>query len=111
MLDLIKEIIKTIGPRRAGTDAETQAQHLLLTKCAQYTDKTEFLPFREHLDARFGKLKYYVVLFFGCLALYLILPIAAAVVSAVNVFVLVLDIVMYRDVLTSILAGDKLLDA
>jgi hypothetical protein len=43
MLDLIKEIIKATGPRRAGTDAEAKAQHLLLDKCAPYTDKTEFL--------------------------------------------------------------------
>jgi len=101
MLNLIKEVIANTGPRRAGTDAEARAQQLLLAKCAEFTDQTEFLPFSEYLDARFGKLKYYVALFFVCLALYLVLPIAAAVLSAANALVLVLDIVMYRDVLTS----------
>jgi hypothetical protein len=102
MLDLIREVIEEAGPRRAGSDAESKAQHLLLAKCAAYTDKTEFLPFSEYLDARFGKLKYYVAIFFVCLALYLILPVGAAILSAFNALVLVLDMAMYRDVLTSI---------
>jgi hypothetical protein len=102
MLNLIKEIIEQTGPRRAGTDAETKAQHLLLAKCAEHTDKTEFLPFSEYLDARFGKLKYYAAIFFVCMALYLILPIAAAILSAANALILILDMGMYRDVLTSI---------
>ena len=102
MLNLIKEVIEKAGPRRAGSDAETKAQHLLLAKCAEYTNRTEFLPFSEYLDARFGKLKYYVAIFFVCLALYLVLPIAAAVLSALNALVLVLDMAMYRDLLTSL---------
>lgn len=101
MLNLIREIIAQAGPRKAGSDAETKAQRLLLAKCAEYTNETEFLPFDEYLDARFGKLRYYVAIFFVCLALYLILPIGAAILSAINALILILDMGMYRDVLTS----------
>jgi Peptidase family M28 len=101
MLKLIREILAHAGPRRAGSEAEAKAQRLMLAKCAEYTNATEFLPFSEYLDARFGKLKYYVAIYFICLALYLIWPTAAAILSALNALILILDMAMDRDVLTS----------
>jgi len=102
MLNLIKEIIATVGPRPAGTPAETNAQHLLISKYKQYTNDTEFLPFDEYLDARFGKLKYYVIFFFISLGLYWVLPAAGAALAFINGLVLLLDMGMYRDILTNV---------
>ncbi len=101
MLKLIQEIITKFGPRPAGTNAEKNAQQFIYNKAAELTDQREFLPFDEYLDARFGKLRYYVAFFFISLALYWVLPIAAVVLSTINLVVLVLDMLMYRDILTT----------
>lgn len=102
MLSLIREIIATVGPRPAGTEAETKAQHLLISKYKQYTNDTEFLPFDEYLEARFGKLKFYVIFFFISLGLYWVLPAAGAALALINGLVLLLDMGTYRDILTTV---------
>ena len=102
MLNLIKEIIAHAGPRKSGTDAETKAQKFIAEKLRIYTDNVEFLPFDEYLDARFGKIRWYVVFFFIAMALYRWLPMAAALLACANALVLLLDMGMYRDILTTI---------
>ncbi len=100
MLSLIAEIIQRFGPRKAGSEAEKNAQLFIADKCRELTADVHFLPFEEYLDARFGKLRYYVVLYVASLAFFWVSPEIALGVSAVNVFFLVFDLMMYRDVLT-----------
>ena len=101
MITLITEIIEKFGPRPAGTDAEKNAQLFIADKCRQFTQAVRVLPFDEYLDARFGKLKYYVVLYLAALVLYWVQPEMALAISLVNAFFIVFDLMSYRDVLTS----------
>lgn len=101
MIHLISDIIERFGPRIAGSEAEKNAQHYMESICKEVTNDVRFLPFDEYLDARFGKLKYYVAIYFVSMAFYWIMPEIALGLSAVNVFFLVMDLMMYRDVLTT----------
>lgn len=99
MIDLITEIIQKFGPRAAGSEAEHNAQLFIQEKCKALTNNTSFLPFEEYLNARFGKLKYYVIIYIAALLLYNSLPLLALLISLVNAFFIVFDLMMYRDVL------------
>lgn len=101
MIALITDIIARYGPRPAGSEAEYKAQEYMAEKCQEVTPHVRFLEFHEYLDARFGKLKIYVVLYFLAMGLYFISPVAAAVTGLVNTFFLVFDLMMYRDILTN----------
>ena len=101
MINLITEIIEKFGPRKAGSEAEKNAQLFIAEKCKSFTDKVQFLPFEEYLDARFGKLKYYVVFYLVALILYWIQPQVALFLSIINALLIILDLMMYRDVLTT----------
>lgn len=103
MIELITEIIQKFGPRTAGSEAEKNAQLFMAEKAKEFTDNVQVLEFEAYLHARFGKLKYYCLLFFIALALYLYPPahIAALVIALVNVLVFVLDFMTYRVVLES----------
>jgi len=103
MINLITEIIQKFGPRTAGSEAEKNAQLFMVEKAKTYTDNVQLLEFEAYLYARFGKLKYYCLLFFVALALYLYPPlhIAALAVSLLNVVAFVLDFMTYRVVLES----------
>lgn len=101
MIALITDIINRFGPRLAGSEAEKNAQLYIAELCKKYTNNVSFLPFDEHLAARFGKLKYYVAFYFISLALFWVSAEAALAVSLVSVFFLAADMMMYRDVLTS----------
>lgn len=101
MIELITEIIAKFGPRVAGSEAEKNAQLFIQQKSGEFTNQTAFLPFEEYLDARFGKLKYYVVIYVAALLLYISLPAVALGVSLINAFFLVFDLMMYRDILTN----------
>ena len=101
MIGLIEEIIQKFGPRPAGSSAEENAQRFIAAKCAEVTDKVSFLQFEEYLDARFGKLKYYVAIYLIALILYWVQPEVALFLSLINGFFIVFDLMMYRDVLTT----------
>ncbi len=101
MIELISEIIARFGPRIAGSEAEKQAQLYIQKQCENFTNKVFFLPFEEYLDARFGKLKYYVVIYVAALLLYPNLPWVSLLISLVNAFFLIFDLMMFRDVLTT----------
>jgi hypothetical protein len=101
MLQLISDIIEGFGPRPAGSEAEKNAQRYMAERAQELTDNVRYLEFDEYLDARFGKLKYYVALYLLSLAFYWFSKEIALGLSAVNVFFLVLDLMMYRDVLTT----------
>lgn len=100
MIALITDIITRFGPRVAGSEAEKNAQLYIAELSKKYTNNVSFLPFDEYLDARFGKLKYYVAIYFLSLAFFWVQPHVALGLSLVNVFFLVADLMMYRDVLT-----------
>jgi hypothetical protein len=101
MILLIEEIIEKFGARPAASDAEKNAQLFIESKLKDFTPHTRFQPFEEYLDARFGKLKYYCMLFFISLGLYWVAPQLAMIIAGVNVFFLVADLMMYRDILTT----------
>lgn len=106
MIPLITEIIEKFGPRPAASKAEKHAQLFMRDKCLQYTDNVKFMEFEEYLNARFGKLKYYCVIFFISLILYyfsipdiLWLKVLALVLSFGNAIAFVLDFMTYTVVL------------
>lgn len=101
MIKLIEEIIQRFGPRVAGTKAEHDAQKFIQEKCASFTEDTRFLPFESHLDARFGKLKIFVALYFLSLLLFWWSPLLSFIISFINVFFLVVEFLMYRVILPS----------
>lgn len=101
MLQLISDIIERFGPRPAGSDAEKNAQRYIAERAKELTDNVRYLEFEEYLDARFGKLKYYVALYVLSLVSYWLSKEVALGLSAINVFFLVMDLMMYRDVLTT----------
>ncbi len=101
MLELIQEIIQKFGPRPAGSTSEKGAQELIVEKSRAFTQKVQLLEFEAYLNARFGKLKYYCVLFFVSLSMYFAWPAAGLVISLLNVAAFVLDFMTYRVVLGS----------
>lgn len=103
MIELITEIINRFGPRPAGSEAEKKAQHYIKSVAEELTDDVNYLEFDEYLDARFGKLKYYVALYLIALALYWVPngAVVALVLGLINSFFIVFDLMSYRDVLTS----------
>ncbi|MBK8657305.1 MAG: M28 family peptidase [Bacteroidetes bacterium] len=101
MLPLINEIITLFGPRVAGSEAEYKAQNFVADKCRQYTPHVRVLEFKDYLNARFGKLKYYVVIYFLSLAIIKISPPIALLLTATSMFFIVFDLTMYRDILTN----------
>src|SRR5688572_21143323 len=101
MIDLIKEVIEKFGGRPAGSEAEHKAQLFIKERCERSTDKVELIPFDEYLDARFGKLKYYVAIFFIAMAMYWFSVAVGLVLSLIATVFIVLDLMMYRDVLTN----------
>jgi hypothetical protein len=101
MIALITDIIARFGPRPAGSTAEYKAQEYIAEKSKEITPHVRFIEFHEYLDARFGKLKFYVVLYFVAMGLYFVSPVAAAITGLINTFFLVFDLMMYRDILTN----------
>lgn len=106
MINLVQDIITRFGPRLAGSQAEKDAQLFIKDKCKQHTNDTKFMPFEAYLDARFGKLRYFVGLYVIALIIYWIsyffkvdLYWVALIISFVNTVFLVVDFLMYRSLL------------
>lgn len=99
MIELIKEIIERFGPRIAGSEAEKRAQLFISKRCKVFTDDVQIMSFEAYLDARFGKLKYFVILYLIALMLYWVSPVLALLVSVINTVFLVVDFLMYRSIL------------
>ncbi|MFN8286248.1 MAG: M20/M25/M40 family metallo-hydrolase [Chitinophagales bacterium] len=103
MIELISEIINRFGPRPAGSEAEKKAQHFIKSVAEELTDDVNLIEFDEYLDARFGKLKYYVGIYIIALALYWV-PGGAMFglgLSLINAFFIIFDLMSYRDILTT----------
>lgn len=101
MLTLINEIITLYGPRVAGSEAERGAQNFIAEKCRAFTHHVQIIEFKEYLNARFGKLKYYVLIYFLSIILVKFSPFVALLLTSISVFFILFDLTMYRDVLTN----------
>lgn len=101
MINLIQEIIEKCGPRPSGSAAEQKAQQIVADKCRALTNNVQVHFFEDYLQARFGKLKYYCILYLVALAIYFFIPFAAFGIAFINALVFVLDFMMYRSVLSS----------
>jgi len=101
MLKLIEEIIAKFGPRPAGTDAEKNAQLFIYNKSAELTDQREFFAFRRipRCPVRQTALLYSHI--FRSTGAYWLSPVIAFAISFVNITVATLDMLMYKDILTS----------
>lgn len=101
MINFIQEIIAQCGPRPSGSVAEQKAQQIVADKCRTITNNVQVLFFEDYLQARFGKLKYYCILFWVALAAYFFAPFVAFAIAFLNALIFVLDFMMYRSVLGS----------
>lgn len=101
MLALINEIITLFGPRVAGSEAESKAQNFIAEKCRAFTPRVRILEFKEWLNARFGKLRYYVLIYFLSIVIVKFSPFVALLLTSISVFFILFDLTMYRDVLTN----------
>lgn len=103
MIELITEIINRFGPRPAGSEAEHKAQRFIKSVCEDLTDDAQVIEFDEYLDARFGKLKYYVAFYLIAMALYWVPggAIFGLVLGLINAFFIIFDLMSYRDILTN----------
>ena len=87
--------------QRAGSAAQKGAHLCVVEKCKALTDNGPLLGFEAYLNASFGKLKYYCLLFFVALGLYFFSPTAGLILSLLNAVAFVLDFMTYRVVLGS----------
>jgi acetylornithine deacetylase/succinyl-diaminopimelate desuccinylase-like protein len=95
----VGHFIDTFGPRRAGSDAETKAQHYLAEQLRGFCTAVSVEPFDAALRAKFRSLRWFTVGF----ALALILPYwslpAALIVAALNAVLYVFHFVLFHAVL------------
>lgn len=95
----VGHFIDTFGPRRAGSDAETKAQHYLAEQLRSFCTAVSVEPFDAALRAKFRSLRWFTVGF----ALALILPYwslpAALIVAALNAVLYVFHFVLFHAVL------------
>lgn len=95
----VSHFIDTFGPRRAGSDAETKAQHYLAEQLRSFCTAVSVEPFDAALRAKFRSLRWFTVGF----ALALILPYwslpAALIVAALNAVLYVFHFVLFHAVL------------
>lgn len=95
----VGHFIDTFGPRRAGSEAETKAQHYLAEQLRSFCTAVSVEPFDAALRAKFRSLRWFTVGF----ALALILPYwslpAALIVAALNAVLYVFHFVLFHAVL------------
>jgi Peptidase family M28 len=84
MRTFIADVITQFGGRPAGTDAELGAQRFTRETLAAVCDATSLEPFITRLTSHFGILRPISALYLVALALFLVSPILAIAISAVN---------------------------
>jgi hypothetical protein len=95
----VGHFIDTFGPRRAGSEAETKAQHFLGEELKQFCDTVAVEPFDAALRAKFRSLRWFTAGFAIALVLpYWSLP-AALFVAALNAVLYVFHFVLFHAVL------------
>lgn len=95
----VGHFIDTFGPRRAGSEAETKAQHYLAEQLRSFCHEVTVEPFDAALRAKFHSLRWFTLAF----ALALVLPYwslkAALLVALSNALLYVFHFVLFHAVL------------
>jgi hypothetical protein len=95
----VGHFIDTFGPRRAGSEAETKAQHFLSEELQRFCDEVSIEPFDAALRAKFRSLRWFTAGFVLALVLpYWSLP-AALILAAINAVLYVFHFVLFHAVL------------
>ncbi len=96
-LELVSTIIEKFGPRKAGSNAEKNAQEYFSEQLKPICNTVETEEFTDALTAKFSSLKIFCILFYSSLALPLWSVNIAIAVSALNTVVFFFHFLMYKD--------------
>lgn len=98
--DLTEEIIKSTGPRLAGTKEAKQAAEIIKTKISQYADETKIEEFNLHKGAFLGWIRILVASYIIAIALlWFNLPIISLILAVLSILVLVLQFFFYLPII------------
>ena len=95
----VGHFIARFGPRKAGSEAETQAQHHLAEHLRSFCDGVRVEPFDAALGAKFGSLRWFTLGYLAALALPFWEPWAALAVAALNTAAFLFHFVFFHAVL------------
>ena len=95
----VGHFIARFGPRKAGSEAETQAQHHLAEHLRSFCDTVRVEPFDAALGAKFGSLRWFTLGYLAALALPFWEPWAALAVAALNTAAFLFHFVFFHAVL------------
>lgn len=93
--NLVKHFIEKFGPRRAGSEAETNAQNYLSEQIQSFCDTVTVEPFKDALRAKFASLKLFCVAYYIALILPKFSLEAAIALAFINGFLFLFHFVMY----------------
>lgn len=93
----VDHIIRSFGPRRAGSEAERRAQQFVAEQLDTFCDRVEVQPFLDALTAKFSSLRLFCALHWAALVLPVVSVPLALAVSALNAVLYVGHFVMYRN--------------
>ncbi len=102
VLDRVKHVIETFGPRASGSEAERNAQEYARDELSAWVDDVEAEPFRVASKAFMSFVPVTAVLMLVSVALYWVWPEGAFFASGFAVAVVVTEFVLYRRVLDSV---------
>lgn len=96
-IELISEIIDRFGPRRAGSEAERNAQYFLKERLQSYCNEVEVHEFEDSLTAKFSSLRLFCVGYYLSLVfVWISVPVALAL-AFVNAILFFGHFVAYRN--------------
>jgi len=96
-LELVESIILQFGPRRAGSEAEKNAQHHYSQELNEMCNTVETEPFSDALRAKFASLKIFCAVYYVALVLPYWSTTYALVLSSVNSVLFLFHFVFYKD--------------
>ena len=96
-IELIEAIIERFGPRRAGSEAERNAQHYLKERLQTYCSRVEVHEFEDALTAKFSSLRLFCTAYYVSLGLVWVSVPAAFVLALVNSILFFGHFVVYRN--------------
>lgn len=94
---LIDEVIKKAGPRKAGSQAEHKAQGIIMEHLAAMGAKVEKEPFKAATTAKFQALKIFCLLFWTSLPLYWFALEWGFFISFINGIIFYFTFINYRN--------------
>lgn len=96
-IELVEQIILRFGPRKAGSQAERNAQMFFHDHIKKYCHATEIHEFEDALTSKFQSLKVYCIGFYVALILYWFSIPAAFAVALINGIVFFAHFVLFQD--------------